>query len=164
MTVASARVVGLTAAQDGLHPGDELARAERLGDVVVGAELEAEDAVDLAVAGGEEQHRHVARGAQSAAHLEAVDVGQADVEQHDLRPMLRDQLEPAFAVRGLQHSESGLAQVHVEQVGDVRIVLDHHDGALALRHVGHAATLVLCGSWPWSRIFARSPLRPERRL
>src|SRR5687768_1787667 len=35
------------AAQDGLDAGDDLARAERLADVVVGAELEAEQAVDL---------------------------------------------------------------------------------------------------------------------
>ena len=61
-----ARGVGLAAPQDGLHPGDDLARRERLGDVVVGAELEAEDAVDLAVARGEEQHRHRAAWRGSA--------------------------------------------------------------------------------------------------
>ena len=45
------------AAQDRPDPRDELGRRERLGEVVVGAELEAEHAVDLAVARGQEDHR-----------------------------------------------------------------------------------------------------------
>ena len=38
--------------------------------------------------------------------------------------MLRDELEPPLAVGGLEHPEAGLAQVEVEQVGDVGVVLD----------------------------------------
>ena len=110
---------------------------ERLGDVVVGAQLEAEHAVDLAVAGGEEQHRHVLVGADAAAHLEAVDVGQADVEHHQHRPVLLDQLEAALAGAGLQHAEAGVAQVHVEQVGDVRVVLDDHHGPIERSRFDH---------------------------
>ena len=53
------------------HPRRQLARRERLDDVVVGAELEADDAVDLVGAGGEQDHRDVARrraaGAGSSA-------------------------------------------------------------------------------------------------
>ena len=41
--------------QDGPDPRHQLARAERLRDVVVGAELEAEHAVDLVVPRGDEQ-------------------------------------------------------------------------------------------------------------
>ena len=85
------RAVG--AAQHGLHPRDELGRGERLGEVVVGAELEAEDAVDLAVAGGEEDHRHLRRGADALAHLEAVEVGEADVEHDEPGPVLVERVE-----------------------------------------------------------------------
>src|SRR5664279_1909319 len=49
------------APQDAAHARDELARRERLGDVVVGAELEADDAIDLVAARGEKEDRHVAR-------------------------------------------------------------------------------------------------------
>src|SRR5213595_855716 len=47
------------AAEDGLHAGDELLRPERLGDVVVGAELEATQDVALVLAGGEQEHGDV---------------------------------------------------------------------------------------------------------
>src|SRR5271155_3701290 len=48
----------LKAAEHGFDAGDEFARAERLGDVVVGSDLETEDAVGFAAFGGEENHRH----------------------------------------------------------------------------------------------------------
>ncbi len=47
------------AAQDDVDAGHQLARAERLGDIVVAADLEPEHAVDLLVAGRQEQDRHV---------------------------------------------------------------------------------------------------------
>ena len=69
-------------AEDRLDPGGELARRERLRDVVVGAELEAGDPVGLLVARGQHHDRHLRLGAHLPADLEAVDPGQADVE-HD---------------------------------------------------------------------------------
>ena len=50
--------VELASPQDRPDPRHELARAERLDDVVVGAELEADDAVGLLAAGGEHDDRH----------------------------------------------------------------------------------------------------------
>ena len=47
-------------AQDGLHPRHQLPRAERLGEVVVGADGQADDQVGLVVAGREHQHGDVA--------------------------------------------------------------------------------------------------------
>ena len=45
--------------QDHLDPRDEFARTERLRDVVVAADFEAKDAVDLFVSGGQEQDRRI---------------------------------------------------------------------------------------------------------
>ena len=107
-------------AQDGPHPGHQLAGRERLGDVVVGAELEPDHPVDLVVAGGEHHHGDVARGAQPAAHVEAVELaGQADVDHHELGPVPVDVGQAVLAVVGLQHPEALPAQVHGHQVGDV---------------------------------------------
>src|SRR5579872_3722987 len=71
------------AAQDGFYAGDKFTRAERLGDVVVGAEFEAEDAVRLAAFGGEENYRHGGEAGSltdGAADLEAIFAGNHDVE------------------------------------------------------------------------------------
>ena len=67
--------------QDGPHACHQLAQAERLGDVVAGAELEAEDDVDLGVPGGDHDDRHRLQGAHLLAELDARLVGQHDVEQ-----------------------------------------------------------------------------------
>ena len=58
--------------------------AERLDDVVVGAELEPDDAVGLGAARGQHHDRHVAVAAQLAAHVAPVAVGQRQVEQHEV--------------------------------------------------------------------------------
>ena len=63
---------------EALHAHHELAHAERLHDVVVGADLEAEDAVVLVAARGEHEDRGVGHGlvgAQAPAHLHARESG-----------------------------------------------------------------------------------------
>ena len=60
----------------------ELADRERLRDVVVRAELQPEDLVELVVARRQHDDRDGALGPQPPAHLEPVDAGQHDVE-HD---------------------------------------------------------------------------------
>jgi hypothetical protein len=65
--------------------GDELAPAERLHDGVIGAQLEAENAIGLLVAHRHDDDRGVGVAAQAAAHLDAVDVGQPKVEQPEMR-------------------------------------------------------------------------------
>ena len=58
---------------------------ERFGDVVVGAEIEAAHPVLDSVARGHDEHRHLrAPHARAFEHLESVESGKADVEQHDV--------------------------------------------------------------------------------
>jgi len=71
--------------QDGLRAGHQLAEAEGLGQVVVGAELEAEHAVDLGRSSREDQQgREVAAAAQGAADLPAVGPRQHQVEDEQV--------------------------------------------------------------------------------
>ena len=66
------RGFGLRAAQQGLHAGQQFARLEGLGQVVVGARIQAAHAVVHAVQAGENQHRHARiGGAQAAQHFQA---------------------------------------------------------------------------------------------
>ena len=113
-----------------LHAGDELARRERLRDVVVRAELEAQHAVDLARPRREDEDREIGVGAapHAAAHLHAVDrARQPDVEDHEHGLLVADELESPLAVGGLDHTEPCVTEIEIEQIGDVRIVFDDDD-------------------------------------
>jgi hypothetical protein len=72
-----------------VHPRDQLAHAERLGQVVVGADAEPHQDVGLVVAGGQHQHRHGRCGLDPAAHLVAVEAGQHHVEHDQVGRVLR---------------------------------------------------------------------------
>eukprot|EP01133_Synstelium_polycarpum_P010450 gene10449-12166_t len=73
---------GTRAAQDDADARHQFARRKRLGDVIVGADFQAHDAVDFIAAGGQEDHRHVGKLAQPAARFQAAHVRQSDVEHH----------------------------------------------------------------------------------
>src|SRR5207237_5782647 len=66
------------AAQDDVHPCDEFARAERLGDIVVAADLQTQHAIDLVVAGGEKEDWNVRGLSDFAADVQAVEFRHAD--------------------------------------------------------------------------------------
>ncbi len=123
-----------------MDPGHQLAGGEGLGHVVVGAELETQDPVDLVVAGAQDEHRDGLRGpgspaAQPAADVEAVEVaGQADVDDDQFGSLPVDEAEAGLGVVGLEDTEAVASEVHGDQVGDVVVVLDHHHALLGLRH------------------------------
>ncbi len=91
------------ALEDRAHPRDQLARAEGFGDVIVGAEFEPEDAVDLVVAGGQEQDRHLGARTDPAAGLEPVHLGQADVEHDQIGRLARGMDQRLRAIGGGDH-------------------------------------------------------------
>ena len=122
--------------QDGPHPRHQFPRRERLDQIVVGAQLEPENAIDLVVARGEEQDRHLAASADVAADVEAVaGAGQADVEDHDAGVVLSEERQSLLAVTGQEHPEPFPPQIEVHQVGDMRIVLDDDHRPALRAHV-----------------------------
>ena len=137
-------IAALGTAQDGRDAREQLHQRERLGDVVVGAELEAAHAIELGAARREHDHRHAAGRAAAAAdppaHLEAVEVGQHDVEHDQVvapgeRPVdalaaARDHLD-LIALRG-----QGVLEAHADR----RIVLDDEDPRCAAPRLGHRAS------------------------
>ena len=73
----------------------------------------------------EEDHRHVvARGAEAATHLEAVDIGQVDVEHDEVGRTLREHRECRTAVGNGAHVVAVEAQPGGEQLADRVVVLD----------------------------------------
>ena len=73
-----------------LDTGEQLARVEGLGDVIVGAHLQAHDAVGLLAHGGQQDDRDPRRLAQVPAEREPVLARHRDVEHHEV--VLADRL------------------------------------------------------------------------
>src|SRR5262249_52743831 len=83
--------------EDRAHATAELPDRERLRDVVVRTELEADDLVELVVARREHHDRHRAARAQPLAHLEPVEAGQHHAEDDEVDVLgveLRQRLVP----------------------------------------------------------------------
>src|SRR5579859_4908831 len=115
------------AAQDGLDPQDQLARAERLGDVVIGAELQAGDPVLLARLGGQHEDGHGSGRAQLASDGLAGHVRQAEIEHHQVRGDRGRQGERLRAGTGGQHRQARTLQVGPDQLAQLALVLDQQD-------------------------------------
>ena len=117
------------AAQHRADPQRQLTRAERLGDVVVGAGLEADETIGLVPQRGQHDHRDRPPGAEPAAHLETVDAGQHEVEDDEVRGLLG---HPAQRLLPVTHAFDVVPvadEVPSDDVGHGRIVVDDHDPA-----------------------------------
>ena len=74
------------AAEHRVNARDELARIERLRQIVVGAHLESDDAVDVLAFGRQHDDRHrLAGAAQPAAYRQAVFAGEHEVQHDEMR-------------------------------------------------------------------------------
>jgi hypothetical protein len=119
------------APQHGAHAGRELAEAERLGDVVVGAVLETGHAIVFARARGQHDDRDVgAVGArtQDAAHLEPADDRQIEIENDQVGRPVGDRFERRVARRddarvGVTAPLEGV----LDQPGDIWLVFYYQD-------------------------------------
>ena len=116
--------------QHGAHARDQLARIERLRQVVVGAQLETDDAIDVGAVRGEHDHRHRQAVAQPAQHLEAAERGQHHVEDHQVERMrlLGEPLERLGAVAHQRHLEALAGQVLGEHLAELAVVVDDQQG------------------------------------
>ena len=91
---------GRDAAERGPQAREELAHAERLGDVVVGTGVERGDLVALRLARREDDDGHVGPAAEAGDHVEAGDVGEAEVEDDEVGPVPGRELERDLAGAG----------------------------------------------------------------
>ena len=137
------------ATQGHLDPCSDLLEGEGLDDVVVTAGGEAAHLVLRRLAGREEQDRSVIAGrAQSAEHLDAVDVGETDVEDdHVRREAIR--LGEGIAPRCSDaHVESLEPERRRHQERDVLLVVDdERTGACHAPILARVAGGIL--TWTW---------------
>jgi hypothetical protein len=88
------------ATEMGADAGEQLGQPKRLRDVVVGAGIEPEHDVDLVAARGQDHDRgHWRLRPEAPTDLHPVEVGQPQIEQHEVRCGCRGELEPLGAGR-----------------------------------------------------------------
>ncbi len=129
--------------------GEELREPKRLDEVVVATSIQPGNDVELVVTGGQDQDGEVrARCPQAAAHVQAVDVWQTEVEDN----------EPYVCAGGTDRSGPvrepargvSVAFEHAHQPrGDCVVVLDHKDAALV-----HIWRVVVDSSFDPAQTFA----------
>ena len=117
----------IRASQDRFDPGNELAGIERFREVIVGADLEPDDLVDVIVAGRQHEDRDVRALANPSADVDSVQVGKHQVE-HDQRWCLgRRLLDRALARSRNANGEAGPLEVHGDEGSDALLVLHDED-------------------------------------
>src|SRR5439155_1732846 len=162
--------IGAAAAYEGTHPGDELPEGERLRQVVVAAGAEAREAVRQRVAGREEHHRCVdTLRPERLADVPPVRVGQANVEDEDVRHGLGDAAEQVRAGGEALRLEALLAQAPDEDSAQLVVVLGDEDAGLDHSSLSIAPSGSLltarAASSPARAVPARAaPARPPRKL
>jgi hypothetical protein len=115
-------------AQHGVDARDQFARVERLGQVVVGAHLEPDDAIDILALCGEHDDRHrLAHPAQATAHRQSVLAGQHEVEHEEVRRIALQLLVDLRRIRQRGDLEALLAEITREQVAQAHVVVDDED-------------------------------------
>src|SRR6185312_4202765 len=114
------------AAQHALDARGELARVEWLRHVIVGADLEAHDAIDDGRGGREHDDRDLGVAlAQVARETQAVFAGHVDVDQRQVDRMLRgERLRGARVFRADDRVAVG-GEVLVQYVAYFRLVIDN---------------------------------------
>ena len=114
--------------QDRLHARDELLWPERLGDVVVGAELQPAEDVALVLARREQEDGDVLVGMTDALeHDEARELGQVDIEDHEVGLFTSYRVDRGLAVVGPSDVVSLTAERVFEELDEVAIVIDDEE-------------------------------------
>jgi len=117
-------------AQDGADARGQFAGGAGLGDVVVGAQFQADDAVGVVAPCREHEHRHGTVLAQFGEHFDAVQARHHDVQDGDRVGAPQGQGQAILAVVGHGHLKPLAGQIvgqHADQFG---IVVDQ-------QHLGH---------------------------
>jgi len=100
-------------AQDGTDARHHLARAERLGYIVIAAQFEADDAVHLVGTRGQEKYGNVGETPQLPADIETAQIRQADVENNQIVIAAVEKLQRLSAEGAAIHRKA----VHLQRIG-----------------------------------------------
>ena len=106
---------------------------KRLGNVVVGAELERQHLIDLLVLRRQHDDRHRAELANFLARLDAVEHGQHDVEHDEVGLLALRHRDRAAAVAGRDDGVAAALQIEPQRLQDRGLVVDDEDFLIEVR-------------------------------
>ena len=122
------------AAQQRPDPRQNFLEMKRLGDIVVGAGVEALHLVAPAIARGQDQHRHQPSvAAPCLQHRDAVHLGQADVEHDRIIGFAVAEEVALLAIEGAVDHVAGIAQRRGELTIEIGIVFNDEEAQAGLR-------------------------------
>ena len=140
-----------------MDAGHEFARVEGLGQIVVGAEFEADDAIDLVALGCQHDDRGLVLGAaQAPADGKAVLARQHEVEHDEVVELARQRLVHRFgAVDGLG-CEALLREVALEELAQAQVVVDDENLVFAGCHVANPSLIAMVCEAPVTKDYKAS--------
>jgi hypothetical protein len=93
------RPLPLPAPQDRFDARHQFVWVERLGQVIIGAKLQAQDLIDILIPGGQHQDRsRILRSPQTTANLEAIQFREHDVQHNQGGMLTGDLRERGFSI------------------------------------------------------------------
>src|SRR5262249_52896489 len=130
----------LVAAQYGTYPGKQLARAERLGDVVVGPKLEAHHPVGLLFATGHHDDRNRGHAAHLLCEHHAILAHEAEIENDGVYGLLGEHARHLVTGGDRRDAKVVLAEIIGDQMSHRGVVVDgEHVGRDVGAHGGQNA-------------------------
>ena len=109
--------LALTAAHDRPYPGQELTEAEGFADIIVGAELQAGNAIYFILACCEHNHGHVMLLAENATDGKAVEAGEHDVQNNEIWSFSSSQFETLNTISCQENGVAFTLQVVAQGLG-----------------------------------------------
>ena len=122
-------------AQDRADAGEQLPRVERLGQVIVGAQFQPEDPIDILRLRRQDQDRDLRRIPQAPAQAEPVLPREHQVQHDQIDARFRQRMVHVGSVARERHAAIVAAQIARDQGRDLPIVL--HDEDVGCRRYRH---------------------------
>ncbi|MNC38678.1 hypothetical protein D3C75_872970 [compost metagenome] len=114
-----------------MNPGNQLHGAEGFRHIIVSAVIQPGDFVIELLHGGQHNNGSADAGVpQLAAYLDAVQLGQHQIQYHQIRLKGMDSLKHGFPIHHTFHIITRLLQIEVDESGNGRLVIDNQDFCL----------------------------------
>jgi len=111
-----------------LTPRDQFARAERFCHIVIAADLQPENAIDLLVARRQKQDRRIRGLPDLAADFETVHLRHADVEHDEFVNLVVELAQRVLAVLCGGNHHAGFFKREAHDVTDMRVIINDENG------------------------------------